>query len=541
MTPARLFLVCFSCFGWALPVCADDAVPVGNGNAAIGRRHLRSIPTGRSSVTVAYIGPFGNLHFHTGRRGNWQYRETLPKTGLIPGAPLVLRLDDRSLLPLVYTINAAGEIVEIASGTESRTLSLPAFPLGGSLELFSEGRNDSVVAVNNDGQLWQTGITRNAHHPIAQPQHRCPPGAPVVTFNLANRVEVYAVDERGALVRYTRPYGQGLNGPPRGWSGPTAVANGYGPGAHLDSVLATDPRDPNITLQLIAASNAQNRIQVVRVEGGRASIQMLGPAIAGAPVSIDLPADASQTMLTCMVRGGEWIDTVSGGQQAALSTSISAGFPEGGVMEMSGFNGPGFAFDAQGRLIMAEFDPAARRWVLLPIDLPALEPGILRQPRLVASEFVPNPPLEPVDVAFTNSHTEALVIKVIDRTNPRAADAQEIPRGSSTTVRLNRDAGGQVVEVWEFPVGLDGWGRQEKAVPVPPQVLYDVAVFENKETYRVIGRFQQKGFSMNSLVSVGVFEIAPGNEIVANTKIATYQDAKRSRNPGATARFGPLE
>lgn len=505
------------------------------------RRHLHSISTGRSELTVAYIGPLGHIHFHTGSKEAWQHRETRPDTKLVPWAPLFIEHHDRAILPYVYTINAAGEIVEITGGIESRALSSPAFPQGGHLELFSEGRDEYVVAVNKDGIMWQAGVNNRFHRMIAPTKYQYPAGAPVAVFNLANRVEVYTVDQRGTMTRHARLHGLSPTGEARNWAGPITVAAGFEPGTYLDAELATDPRNPDNALQLIAAVDRQGFAQVIKREDGRQSERRIGRAVPGAPISIDIPEDASETMVTSVISNGQWMDTVYGSKRAMESSPIHDGFPAGGAIEMTGYDGPGFAFDAKGHLVEVYFDKVHYHWDVYPVEAPVSRAGVARRPRLVASEFVPNKPLAPVDVFFTNTHTEELVIKLVDRTNPRSSISKAIPRRDSISLKLNRDAGGQLVEVWEYPIGIDEWNREEKSVTVPPKVLYDVAVYENKETYKVIGRFRQRGFSLNSLVSVGAFEVAAGDEVRDNARIDTYRDAKRNRNPGAVSRFGKID
>ena len=187
-------------------------------------------------------------------------------------------------------------------------------------------------------------------------------------------------------------------------------------------------------------------------------------------------------------------------------------------------------------------------FVYSPLQMWALRPwGDVLPPafsdyRFASRELRPNPPLEPALVEFVNSHSKELWVLVADRRNPATSMRLRIPAGGDETISLARDAGGTLVEVYEYRVpGLTQ--RDEFATPLPPAVRYDVSVYELAVQSIAIDRTVPGGKLQNvnySPKSVGWFELAPGSELESGP-LDVFQTAARQKNAGAVRRIDPSE
>ena len=164
--------------------------------------------------------------------------------------------------------------------------------------------------------------------------------------------------------------------------------------------------------------------------------------------------------------------------------------------------------------------------------------------RLISREVKPYPPLEPVSVELTNSHKEEIWVFVSDLRDEKQAKRLKIPTGKSATVKLDRDAGGTAIETWE--ITLPG-GRIQTVVEeleIPPQLLYDMSVYELFSSYTVVGRTKRgpslANQSMKSPKSVGLYRIPPGDTF-QEEKLDIYQEAQRQENPGGVRHIDPTK
>lgn len=197
--------------------------------------------------------------------------------------------------------------------------------------------------------------------------------------------------------------------------------------------------------------------------------------------------------------------------------------------------------DASGGLSLQPFvNSRFQMWALSPWA--GVLPPAFSEYRFVSRELRPNPPLQPALVEFLNSHSKELWVLVADRRNPAESMRLRIPAGQTETIRLARDAGGTLVEIYEYGVpGLTQ--RDEFATPLPPAVRYDVSVYELAVQSITIDRTVPGGKLENvnySPKSVGWFELAPGPELESGS-LNVFQTAARQKNPGAVRRIEPSE
>ena len=197
--------------------------------------------------------------------------------------------------------------------------------------------------------------------------------------------------------------------------------------------------------------------------------------------------------------------------------------------------------DASGVVSLQPFvHSSSQMWVLRPWA--GVLPPAFSEYRFASRELRPNPPLEPALVEFVNSHSKELWVLVADRRNPAESIRLRISAGQSEKISLARDAGGTLVEIYEY--GLPGLTqRDEFATPLPPAVRYDVSVYELALQSITIDRTVPGGKLENvnySPKSVGWFELAPGPEL-GSGPLQVFQTAAGQKNPGAVRRIDPTE
>jgi hypothetical protein len=88
--------------------------------------------------------------------------------------------------------------------------------------------------------------------------------------------------------------------------------------------------------------------------------------------------------------------------------------------------------------------------------------------------------------------------------------------------------------------------EQTASHPIPPEQRFTLAVWSDKETYKVLPFKNAKkgapksvteGFSRRSQVSLGVIPVAPGELLRDGERMDLVQITKRLNNPGAVVHF----
>jgi hypothetical protein len=198
---------------------------------------------------------------------------------------------------------------------------------------------------------------------------------------------------------------------------------------------------------------------------------------------------------------------------------------------------------ANSPMLALRGDNGGQMWKLKRLDADddaAIEPPVAEQPlpdltpRLISRKEVANPPLKAVNVELENSHDEDLQVVVRDLRDNSTAEL-EIAAGTSRTVELDRDAGGTILERWEIPLRSGEFVLEQRAIPVPPQPIYRISVFERFVQSVAIdatkkGKQTIEDISYSSK-SVGVFAIPPGAGLKGG-RIDVYAAARRQGNPG---------
>lgn len=168
-------------------------------------------------------------------------------------------------------------------------------------------------------------------------------------------------------------------------------------------------------------------------------------------------------------------------------------------------------------------------------------PGPSGPPPEKVTQRVDNPELPSVNVEFTNTHSEDVLVQVVNKAKPKTRPVEfTIRPGESHSLDIERDAGGEIVQLLVDPLTgetINELSRKQQR----PKSLYDVVVYEKRVTYRVIEKVirghKSGGETRSSLISIGVFQLPPGEKLDEGSQIDVYQDASRNNNPGAAGRF----
>lgn len=196
--------------------------------------------------------------------------------------------------------------------------------------------------------------------------------------------------------------------------------------------------------------------------------------------------------------------------------------------------------DTRGAIFLVY--PALNQVTRMPWQIVPLQNATPRPTRQI--RIVDNPPLPPVEIEFTNKHTEPLICQLIDRRGRGMPVKFTIEPGRSVTTSLNRDAGKtrQIVSV--APTGEVLGVINE--VQIPAEELYDVTVYENSVQSTYIDRTGKDNFApvqfrapsqTRSPRSVGVFTLPADEGLKNNSRVDVYASARRAGNPGAASNW----
>jgi hypothetical protein len=211
---------------------------------------------------------------------------------------------------------------------------------------------------------------------------------------------------------------------------------------------------------------------------------------------------------------------------------VTRGFLAGAPVVADPYSQTAFGVDATGRLVAGGYwDNAWHSHLLLP--------GIDYAPALVRRTVVGNQGFRPAQVFFDNPGPEELVLQMVD---PARGPIQfNIPPGGSTPQLVPRDGGGTLEEVYLVPDGFGGFVERVDSFPLPPQPGPTVVVWAKRVTYTYIDRKKISvvpDFDLKTHVSLGVFDLPPGEYLQDGDRFDAVAEAAVRQNPGAAQYFG---
>jgi hypothetical protein len=244
-------------------------------------------------------------------------------------------------------------------------------------------------------------------------------------------------------------------------------------------------------------------------------------------------------MVSTISAGGNWnvwLHDVMVGWNHHL---VGPGFMTGAPIACAPAVGTFFTIDPLGRLVCANWSGSA--W-----STGYAMPLLAYTPQLVSRQFIPNPDLPPASVTLLNTSTDPLIVQVVDLFDPRQPPEEKLAAGAMTNIQLPRESGGVLEEVFLVPGPCGVLLEQTASHPIPPEQRFTLAVWSDKETYKVLPFKNAKkgapksiteGFSRRSQISLGVIPVAPGELLRDGEQMDLVQITKRLNNPGALVHF----
>ncbi len=483
-------------------------------------------------TTAGYVAPDGKLILFDGGSPTWTVRGTAYPHLLVPGAPIVLRSQAAGdIWPTVITVSGANKLVQVVNGGPIQTL-LPAhnFPVGASLELVQNGAQQLVLGVTGTGDLWAVDPATNTGHQINSAAESFPFGSVVSAVAAAGQYHVFAVDHFGTMHYY---FGSG------GVWNSVAIAGGLMPGTPVAADVFSLTIPPVQRLNVAAVDPAGNLVVWSKPSG----LPWLPPEVLAAGQSPGAPLEIGHTafgpMVSTISAGGNWNVWIHDPIVGWNHHLVGPGYMMGAPIACAPAVGTFFTIDPLGRLVCANWSGSA--WST-GYAMPLLD----YTPQLVSRQFIPNPELPPASVTLVNTSDDPLVVQVVDLFDPRQPPEEKLAAGAKTSMQLPRESGGILEEVFLVP-GPGGLLLEQTAShPIPPEQRFTLAVWSDKETYKVLPFKNAKkgapksvteGFSRRSQVSLGVIPVPPGELLRDGAQMDLVQITQRLKNPGAVVNF----
>lgn len=483
-------------------------------------------------TTAGYVAPDGRLILFDGGAMGWTPRPGPYPHLLVPGAPIVLLPQQAGdLWPTVITVSPANKLVQIVNGGVPQTL-LPAhsFPVGAGLDLVSNGAQKLVLAVSGTGDLWTVDPITKTGHRISSPAEVFPFGCQVSAVAAAGKFHAFAVDQFGTLHYYFGNAGV--------WNS-VPIAGGLIPGTPVAADVFAMTLPPVQMLNVAAIDPAGNLVLWSKPSG----LPWAPPAVVATGQSPGTPLEIGHTtfgpMLSTISSGGNWNVWIHDSMAGWVNNLVGPGFFMGAPIACAPAVGTFFTIDPLGRLVCANWSGSA--WAT-----GYAIPSLAYTPQLVSRRFVPNPNLPPANVTLINSGPDPLVVQIVDLFDPRQPPEEKIEPGRQFEIQFARESGGTLEEVFLVPGPGGILLEQTASHPVPPEQRFTLALWSDKETYKVLPFKDAKkgapksvteGFSRRSQVSLGVIPILPGELLRDGEQLDLMQIAKQLRNPGAVMHF----
>jgi hypothetical protein len=465
-------------------------------------------------------------------RENWQHTLDIRGYQLVPGAPSIISADITPGLPRVYTVNSQGQLILLTHerGAIPVAQQIP-FPPGAALGTDNPAQG-FAAAVDMRGQLWELDLKQQRHRVIDGTAGRFLPGSQTAVTQSSDGLrtlrQVYAIDARGGLTRYTQ---LGVE-----WAPAENLAEGFVPGSPIAAAELVVPGRGS--QRFLAAVDWRGRLQLMTET--TLGVQMQVVDTGALPPGADLRVDPAIDGLRIAGIGNDGGLRVWGlGMGGTWSPQVvSIGFPAGAPVFADPADGGLLAVDVRGRIVPAHFHEGEWHCHLCQIGVP-------QAPRLVSRRIVPGTALPPARVTLANSGQSNVIVQVADALNPLNSRDVPIPPGQAVEEIFDRDAGGMIEEVYMVPGPAGDWYEQVEQYPLPPQPRYSLAVWEGRVTYSYVDNRKNKpagavpSFDVKNNVSIGVFDLPPGELLRDGQSIDVFRAAASNRNPGAAGYFGP--
>lgn len=476
---------------------------------------------------VGYVNGAGRLNLFRGKEDQWQPVKLTQTKPLVANSPIAFLPSPKNQIPDVLIVDSQKRLSRITNGTTLVPISKTGDPrFKRRSRITVAGDQQSCFVADETGQIWEYDFVASSFRNIESRQGLVLPGTDMEVVDN----QLFVVDKFGNLAGYTKNAST--------WSKPFLVDKGFKSGGMISSWRQSGLVSSK---KAIVSVNDQGKPYVAFWQNKSWVGESIDPlALApGAPIGI---SNRSGNFFVSFVDPkGRWTNyrrTGNGLVHQWVPHNVANGFATGGSVVVDSFGLNAFSLDRSGRLVAAHYRNGS--W-----DCFLCNPALRWAPRLRQREVVPNPPIPPVEIVLQNKHKEALVVRVFDKRDRSKKYDLKLEPFASAKIKIDRDPGAVAREAITI-VGPRGGGVQDtRVVNLPPEVLYDVVVFENKVTSQFFDRTKNKSnrpdSQQKSLVSVGVFPIPPGGQMKTGSTVSVFDSAKEQRNPGAAALFGPIK
>lgn len=483
-------------------------------------------------TTVGYISDAGALTLFDGSPVGWDLRPGSYPHPLVPTAPLVLLPQGAGdTWPTIVTVSATNKLIRIINGGIPQVL-LPGhnFPVGSSIELVQNGLDSLALIVDSTGSLWSIDLTTATAHKVNSPMELFPHGCSISAVAAGGQYHLFAVDQTGTLHYY---FGAGAV-----WNS-AALAGGLIPGTAVAADVFPMGLPAILRLNISLIDPAGQLILWSKPTGLPWSPPMVLAAGMSPGASIELCNTAFGPMVSTISAAGLWNIWRYDPMTDWVNHVIGGGFIPGAPILCTPALGTFFTVDPPGRLVCANWNGTLWKSIYA---LPDLDYA----PQLVSRQFVPAAELPPARVQLVNSGKDPLLVQVVDLFVPRQPQEHRVEPGSSLEIELARESGGSLEETFLVPGPLGTLLEQTASHPIPPGQRFTLAMWSDKETYKVLPFKDAKkgapksvteGFSRRSNVSLGVIPVPAGELLQDGDVLDLVQIAKRLNNPGAVINF----
>ncbi|MFV0446083.1 MAG: hypothetical protein ACK5Q5_21105 [Planctomycetaceae bacterium] len=491
----------------------------------------------RGRPRMAMIDQDGSVQVYDGTDDGWRFAHELAARGLAPGAPLGLTPDVVPGRIRVIAVTTSGVLTMLAQ--DQGPLSVASnilFPPAASISTSIQDIHRRAYAVDAVGRMWELDLSFGGggqrHQVVESQPGLLVPGSPVQVLSTLDPASgrviqtLFVTDSRGTILQYQSMLG--------GWTPRMEVAIGFVPGAPVGATLLDLPN--RVRLLYLAAVDWQGRLQLLSGDPSnlQSTIIDAGQLPPGAPVALQSTLEGP--LISAVGMDGQWRTWRPGTAGAWSGDRLFGGFPPAAPVIVDPLTGGLIAADVRGRVVPAAWQNGS--WTCSLCD-----PTIPLPPRLVSRQVIPNPALPPARVTLINSGDEELVVQVGDAAAPANSIELRIPMRGTVQHIFERDAGGTVDEVYQIPGLIGGWTEQSNRYPLPPQPRYSLAVWANRTTYQYVNKNPNKpkgalpDFDLKSHVSLGVFDLPPGELLHDGETLDVHRAATLNGNPGAAGYF----
>ena len=484
-------------------------------------RPTSSILSPAGEAYAAQVDAEGRLQIFHLRNDRWQHLKRQSGYEIGKNSSIALGWSKAKDRPIIYSVDAQGHLFAVRRGKLLDVHGDKSIRLPRSANLLVAEQAGAAIgfAVDRQGQLWEIDLASGSFSNIDSRTDAYLPNTQI-GFSPTLGGRLFAIDRQGNLNQYSGTQGN--------WSQPVTIAKGYAPGGSLEVAGQQNPDS-----LLVASIDRAGSPALLSYENGRwtAVAAPRKKLRSGAPLTLQVQ-DRAISLSSIDPQGDWWVLDRPPAAATWRETSIGSGFD--GHAPLHHLRGHQFGVDRFGRLIVA--DPFEDRY-----RLSLLSPRYAVAPVIRTRAVRENPALQPARIHFENTSAEELRVQIFDTTADAKVEEFAIPGRSTHAAALARYSGATVEETLLVADPFGAVRAESRVYEIPAGNIYHVVVWSNRVTSVYFDRTKNKGpipdEESRSLVSLGVFPLPAGPELVDGSVVDVLKLAKAQRNPGAAGLF----